>query len=138
MKHITLKKRMIFIGVLSTVAIIILGLTTVMGYKGSFLHGFSVGLLAVVLPVLIFLIFRYHNKEYQKEFDLSLQDERIKRNYERAGAVAFKIQSVLIIAVAIVSVLFEVEIYFMVLAIIFVMLVFTKIYSNKLNSRGDF
>ena len=134
---ITLKNRIILIGALNIVAAITLVLTRFLGFNSSFLNGFGIGLFAVVFPFLIFLIIKYNDKEYQQDYDISIQDERIIRNIERSRAMGYALQSLLIIAVALISYISDSELYFWVLAAVLVTVIFTKIYNKRLNNKNQ-
>ncbi|MBF9014003.1 MULTISPECIES: hypothetical protein [unclassified Oceanispirochaeta] len=134
---ITLKNRIILIGALNIVAAITLVLTRLTDFNSSFFNGFGIGLFAVVFPFLIFLIIKYNDKEYQQDYDLSLQDERIIRNIERSRAMGYTLQSLLIIAVTLISYISDSEMYFWVLAVVLITVIFTKFYNKSLNNKNQ-
>lgn len=137
MMKITLKNRIILIGALNIAAAITLVLTRFIGFNSSFFNGFGIGLFAVVFPFLIFLTIKYTDKEYQQDYDLSIQDERIIRNIERSRAMGYTLQSLLIIAVALISYISDSELYFWALAAVLVTVIFTKIYNKRLNNKNQ-
>ncbi|QEN04452.1 hypothetical protein EW093_06980 [Thiospirochaeta perfilievii] len=136
MNKMSLKKRVTLIGIVNVLVVLVLVLffNQITGFKSEYIRGMGVGCLVVILPFLIFLIVVYKNREYKEDYDISRSDERIIRNYERAGALSFRIQSMLIIAVAIISFVLDVDLYFLVLGVVFVTVIFGKIYGKKLNS----
>jgi len=133
MKGLTFKARTILIGTLNIVAVSAIILSRFIGGNADYLHGFGFGLLAVAFPFLIFIIIRNKDKEYRENQELSLNDERVRRNCDRANALGFKLQSLLIVAAAAVSYFFEIQLYYIVLGIILVSVGFVKIYGRRLN-----
>ncbi|MBI9108656.1 MAG: hypothetical protein JEZ04_18065 [Spirochaetales bacterium] len=133
MKGSPFKARIILMGVLNIAAAFAIILSRFIGGNADYLHGFGFGLLAVAFPILIFLIIRNKDKEYRENQELSLNDERVRRNCNRANALGFKLQSLLIIAAAVVSYFFEIELYYIVLGIVLVAVGFVKIYNRRLN-----
>lgn len=133
MRKITLRKRIVLISILNFVAAFVLILSRYINYKAAYFKGFGVGLLAVALPMLIILIIKSNNKDYIEEYNLSINDERIKRNVERSYSLGFSIQTILLLGTIFIAYLFELDLYPIVLSVVGGTLVFVKIYLYKLN-----
>jgi len=131
----TLKKRMSLILLLDSFIALILIILKLTGKDSAYFNGFGIGLFSVTLPFLIYLTIRMRNREYREEYDLSIKDERIKRNSEKSYAIGLQIQNVLLISIAILSYIADFNLYFPVLGIVLLTQLFVIFYSKKLNKR---
>ncbi|MBB6479896.1 hypothetical protein [Spirochaeta isovalerica] len=133
----TLKQRITLILGLDSLVGIALVVTKLTGLNSSYLNGFGIGLFSVTVPFLIYLTFKLRDREYREEYDLSVNDERIRRNSEKAYAIGFQIQTALLLATAVISYVADFNLYFPVIAIVLASLIFAKVYYKRLNKQPD-
>lgn len=130
---LTLENRIKLISVLNLVAVLALIASRMIGGMAAFLSGVGVGLLVVASPTLIFLIIKYNNEEFKTNYNLSVNDERVKRNIEKAQAAGFKLLSIGTLLIAVVTYVLEIEMYIFVIGAVILSLVYVKLYNRKLN-----
>lgn len=133
MGGLTLENRIKLISVLNLLAALALFGSRVLDEKGDFLNGVGVGLLVTAGPALIYLIIKYNNEEFKTDYNLSVNDERIKRNIEKAQAAGFKLLSMGMLLVAVITYVLEIDMYMFVLGVVLFSLVYVKLYNRKLN-----
>ena len=133
MGGLTLENRIKLISTLNLLAALALIASRMIGEKADFLNGFGVGLILVAGPALIYLIIKYNNDEFKTDYNLCVNDERVKRNSEKAQAAGFKLLSMGLLLVAIITYVLEIKMYIFVLGIVLIAMVYVKLYNRKLN-----
>lgn len=132
MIRMTLKQRVWFIGSL-VVAAAVLQMAEYLIDIPDFIHGISVGLMIVAMPVYAFLLLKYQKSEDREDYDLSVSDERVINNCNKAYAIGFKLQSALIIAILVVCYNFKFDYYLPVIGGLLVSIIFSKTLNFHLN-----
>lgn len=134
MKMMNAKTRLIFLGAFSALSAILVFLHYGAGLGSDFFGGMGIGMFAVIVPVFLFFFIRTKNREFAEEYDLSMNDERIRNNIFKAEALGHKVLAVLVISCAVLSYATELDLFFSVLVSILISTGFSKIYAKYLNN----
>lgn len=128
-----LEKRVKFLGLVSVISVVLLMLHYAAGIGTDYLGGISIGMFAVIIPFFIFTLIKSKNREFKEDYNLSVQDERVMQNCNKAEALAHRILSILIVTCCIISYVFTVDLYFMAIGCVIVTKIFSKVYGSRLN-----
>lgn len=134
-KMMNVKGRVILLGVFSAVSAVLVLSHYGAGIGSDYFGGLGIGMFSVVVPMFLFFFIRSKNSEFAEEYNLSITDERVRKNIFRAEALGHKILSVLVISCAILSYATSLNLYFSVLISVIISTVFSKIYAKYLNNK---
>ena len=132
---LTLDKRIKLIAGMVVLGIVFIITGAFIDGKGAFLSGFGTGLLLVGAPLLVFFVIKYNNEEFKTDYNLSINDERIKRNIGIAQAAGYKLMVVSILLVAVITYVLEITMYPFILLTVVLIMVYVKLYLKKLNNN---
>lgn len=132
MRSMSMKGRLILIGIMNIIGASFLIINRYIAGT-EFLKGIGVGLLLVGLPGYFYLLYKYNNKDVREEYDLSVHDERVQQNCDKANALGFRLQTMFILVVVVICHVLEIELFLPIMAVLLITIAFVKVYTTRLN-----